>query len=509
MPTRDRLWIFAASVLLLGILILFNLGHTVDDAFIGFRYAENLVRGHGLVFNPGERVEGYTNFLWVILMAPCIALSIDPEAAAKVLGFLAAAGTLAAVVRFGPRPERFREIAWVAPFFLASSPPFVLWTTGGMETPLFTCLVAWSTVLVAEGLEGGALPVRAGCLLGAAALTRPEGAGVAAVLAVLAGILGPRTPEYRRSLVRCFGAFLFIFIPYFAWRWWYYGQVLPNTFYAKVGSGRIQTIRGIYYTLVFFATSGYWILLPLAGLRWSRQRRAVFLLGGVTLALLGYTVYVGGDALPMFRFLVPLLPGFFLLFAMGASGLLQRFGAFRYARPALVAALLVFAVGAARVGFTGLPHEDVQRDIKEVAAWKEIGAWFRTNAYPDATIAVIPAGAIPYFSKLRAIDMLGLNDSTIAHRNMPGLGSGLPGHEKFDVDYVLSCRPGIIVLGVYGLDPRPLPPAQQVRYSYEAEWRMLDAPRFKDEYEIRRGRAASGYFPYFVRIKKQPAGAPR
>lgn len=508
MPTRDRLWIFGASLLVLGVLVLFNLGHTVDDAFISFRYAENLVRGRGLVFNPGERVEGYTNFLWVILIAPCIALSIDPEAAAKVLGFIAAAGTLAAVVRFGPRPERFREIAWVAPLFLASSPPFVLWTTAGMETPLFTCLVAWSAVLVAEGLEKGALPPSAGCLLGAAALTRPEGAGVAAVLAVLAGALGPRTPEYRRSLVRFFGAFLLIFIPYFTWRWWYYGQALPNTFYAKVGSGRIQTIRGVYYTLVFFATSGYWILLPLAGLWWSPRRRAALLLGGVTLALLGYTVYVGGDALPMFRFLVPLLPAFFLLLAMGASGLLQRFGASRYARPAVLALLIVFAVGAARIGFAGLPYEDVQRDIKEVRAWKEVGAWFRANAYPDATIAVIPAGAIPYFSKLRAIDMLGLNDATIAHRDMPGLGSGLPGHEKFDVDYVLSRRPGIILLGVYGLDPRPLPAAQLVRYSYEAEWRMLDAPRFRDEYELRRARAASGYFPYFVRVRKQPATAP-
>jgi hypothetical protein len=101
-----------------------------------------------------------------------------------------------------------------------------------------------------------------------------------------------------------------------------------------------------------------------------------------------------------------------------------------------------------------------------------------------------------------------LNDATIAHRDMPGLGSGLPGHEKFDIDYVLARRPGIILLGVYGLDPRPLPPAQMVHYSYEAEWRMLDAPRFRDEYELRRARAASGYFPYFVRIKKSPATAP-
>ena len=508
MPSRDRLWIFGVSVLLLGVLILSNLDHTVDDAFIGFRYAENLVHGHGLVFNPGERVEGYTNFLWVILIAPFVALSVDPEAVAKVLGFIASALTLLAVVRFGPRPAPCREIAWLAPLFLASSPPFVVWTTGGMETPLFTCLVAWSTVLVAEGLERGALAQGVGGLLGAAALTRPEGAGVAAVLAILAWALGPRTPGFRRSFLRCFGMFLLVFLPYFFWRWWYYGQFLPNTFYAKVGAGPAQVIRGLYYTHVFLAFSGYWLLLPLIGLRWSARRQASLLLGGLTLALVGYTVFVGGDALPMFRFIAPLLPTFFLLLAMGAAGILERFGAWRYARPSLVALLLVFAVCAARVGFTGAPYEDVRRDIQEVSAWREVGAWFRAHASPDATIAVIPAGAIPYLSKLRAIDMLGLNDVTIAHRDMPALGSGPPGHEKFDVDYVLSRRPDIILLGVYRLDARPLPPQDLIQYSYEAEWRMLDSPRFLVEYGLRSARAPGGYFPYFVRVKSSPATAP-
>src|SRR5690606_38133881 len=48
-----------------------------DDAFISFRYAQNLVEGHGLVYNPGERVEGYTNFLWTVLAAGVIAFGGD------------------------------------------------------------------------------------------------------------------------------------------------------------------------------------------------------------------------------------------------------------------------------------------------------------------------------------------------------------------------------------------------------------------------------------------------
>ncbi|HKB07323.1 MAG TPA: hypothetical protein VKF61_03470 [Candidatus Polarisedimenticolia bacterium] len=507
MLRRERLWIVGVSVMTLGLLSLPHLDHTVDDAFIGFRYAENLIRGHGLVFNQGERVEGYTNFLWVILLAPCLALSIDPEVASKVMGFVAAAATLAAVVRLGSRQNRFPESRWVAPLLLASSPPFAVWATGGMETPLFTCLVAWSAALTVEGTERGALGAGVGLLLGAMALTRPEGAGVAAVIGVMAWAVGPRTPEFRRSCLRCAAIFLAVFVPYFAWRWWYYARPLPNTFYAKVGASVAQVHRGLSYAHAFFAFSGYWLLLPLMGLRWCAGRRAALLLGGPTLALLGYTIAVGGDALPMFRFFTPLLPAFFLLLAMGADGILERLGGLRRARAGIIALFVLAGIFAARVGITGPLYEEVRRDSREVSAWKEIGAWLRQHVPRDATVAVIPAGAIPFVSKLRAIDMLGLNDATIAHRDMPGFGSGLPGHEKFDVDYVLSRRPDVILLGVYGLDPNPRPPWEMVHYYYEAEWRMLDSKRFGEDYRLHTGRTPGGYFPFFARAVP-PAGAP-
>jgi len=501
-PGRDRLAILLVSLLLLAILVLFNFDHTVDDAFIGFRYAENLARGEGLVYNPGERVEGYTNFLWVVLLSPFAAFALDLETVSKCLGLLASAGTLAAVTRLSPGGDRWRGIPWVAPLLLASSPPFVIWTTGGMETPLFLCLLAWAAVLCAEGMERGGIALLAGALLGAAALTRPEGAGVAVVLAGLAFVLGPRTPAFRRSLFRVGAVFLTVFLPYFAWRVRYYGHLLPNTFYAKVGFGPAQIARGLQYTHAFFAYSGYGLLLPLVGLRWcGARRRLARLLGGLTLALAGAAIAVGGDALPMFRFLAPMLPSFVLLLALGTEGILARLGPARFARPAIAAALVVLGAWAARIGFTGAPYEDLARDSREVGAWKEIGAWLRRQAPPSSTVAVIPAGAIPYVSKLRAIDMLGLNDETIAHRELPGLGHGLPGHEKFDVDYVLGRRPDIVLLGVYGLDEEARPPEDLIHYVYEAEWRMLDAPRFRQEYRLRRGRTAGGYFPYFVRAR--------
>jgi arabinofuranosyltransferase len=491
----------AVSFSLLCALALFNWNHTVDDAFITFRYAENLVQGRGPVFNPGERVEGYTNFLWMILLAPFLAASADPVTVTKILGLVASMGTLAAVVRFAPRLTGDRDAAWLAPLLLASSPPFVVWTTGGMETPLFTCLLTWAVVLAADEPESTAPGPAVGALLGIASLVRPE--GTLAALVVLAGgaALSPRTPESRRSIQSTVAVYLILFLPYFCWRWWYYGYLLPNTFYAKVGTGWSQMVRGLQYTHAFFAFSGYGLLLPLIGLRRFARRPAVRLLGGLVAVLLGYTVLVGGDALPMFRFLVPLLPAFFLLLALGVTGILESPPFRPWLRPALLGACALLALWAARIGFVGAPYEDVARDAREVAAWRQVGGWLRDHARADATVAVIPAGAIPYVSKLRAIDMLGLNDVTIAHRVMPDLGSGLPGHEKFDVEYVLSRKPDIVILGVYGLDPEPKSPQDLVRYSYEAEWRMLDSPRFQNEYVLRRARAPGGYFAYFVRVR--------
>ena len=88
---------------------------TIDDAYITFRYAGNLARGHGPVYNPGERVEGYTSFLWMLLMAVVSAIGWDPVIAAKVLGTACSLLTLLVTYRLArfvsPHP---RPVGWLA-----------------------------------------------------------------------------------------------------------------------------------------------------------------------------------------------------------------------------------------------------------------------------------------------------------------------------------------------------------------------------------------------------------
>ena len=150
------------------------------DAFISFRYARNLLEGHGLVFNPGEYIEGYSNFLWVLELAALWGVfGWRPEHTAMWLSVACTGGTLAAmlwwVARLPGLPQR-RLVAWMAVGLVCSSATFAVWTTArGLETRQFTMCI----VLAVVGLT--LYPERRRALLGvslslaAAALTRPEG----------------------------------------------------------------------------------------------------------------------------------------------------------------------------------------------------------------------------------------------------------------------------------------------------------------------------------------------
>jgi len=488
--------VFTVSGFLFLVLALRFYNHMVDDAFISFRYAKNLVNGYGLVFNPGERVEGYTNFLWVIIASISFIVSLAPETTSRIIGLIASLGTLGVVIHYSPKSTNFPHLIWVAPIFLVVHPAFTVWATGGMETPLFTFLMTWGTLWSADQLQKDEVKIISALPIAFAALTRPEGVLVAVVIGVAILLFSHQRISKRLSWSLMF---LTIFLPYFFWRWSYYGFIFPNTFYTKVGFEGSQVIRGLRYTYEFFYLLGYWLLPLYLGLLWNTNRRFIFLPLSIMLIFILYIVAIGGDGLPMYRFFVPIVGLFFVLMVCGLKSLLIR-----YADKSLIQCIvwLMFIIGcvySALPAFTGPAFNYVQQDIYEVGSWKQIGQWFREHANTDDTIAVIPAGAIPYFSGLRAIDMLGLNDLTIGHKKITKMGSGQAGHEKFDVDYVLQRAPDYILIGVYGLSQKALSPDKLIFPYYEAEKQLLHSPIFQQNYYLTRVRTRGGYFAYFVK----------
>jgi hypothetical protein len=485
------------AVLLYLILALRFSGHIVDDAYISFRYARNLADGHGIVYNPGERVEGYTNFLWVLLLELGMKLRQSPEMVARVLGMLAGATTIVVVARLAARTRTSGAAFWIAPALVAVHPANAVWAGGGLEGPLFACLLTGGVGWAAVSAEAGSLHPASAVLLALAALTRPEGALVAVVVAGLVLVTCPQLR--RRSLGLWVLVFLALWIPHFLWRWLYYGNPLPNTFYAKVDVHGSAIHRGLVYLHSFALSTGYWLLLPIAGVVLLRHRKSVVITAGVTAVYLGYVVFVGGDTLSMHRFLVPIIGLLGLLVAWGAEGWKSHF----HPRPAILwgAGLLMAAavVYSARPNFAGAIFDSVRWEMRETATWKEVGLWFRQNATAGDSIAVLPAGAIPYFSGLKAIDMLGLNDHTIAHTKVP-MGHGEAGHEKYNLEYVLRRSPTFVVIGVYQLSPQPLALTTMVVPYYPIEAALLMSEEFRRRYRPEMGQTPRGYFIYFKRV---------
>lgn len=410
-------------------------GWVVDDAYISFRYVENWVSGHGLVFNPGERVEGYSNLLWMLLLAPFAKLGLPIDRVAQVLGVALTLCSVALMVGIGSALMS-RRVGLALGALYAANHALMSWAFGGLELPLFLALFLSGTYLLFVRQSPWAL-----CVFAAAALTRPD--GLLFLLIGLPFVLWPSGPtqgkRWRLVAVLCAVG---IVAAQVVGRIFYYGELLPNTFYAKVGFHAGQLGRG--YEYVFAAARFYVVLLPAAALLpFSGAPRAWRSYALASLVGYGaFVLYSGGDPHPGFRIALPLVPMAWLclgtLLAEGAKH--SRVGAL-----VLWGALFVNDVAQ---GVPGLPkgsaYEHFRTD-KVSECGKKIGRWLDEHAPPNALIATNTGGSIPYFSRRRSVDMLGLTDATIARANR-GVGKGYVGHEAHDSSYVLSLAPDYIIL---------------------------------------------------------------
>jgi hypothetical protein len=449
----------------------------VDDAYISFRYARNLVQGEGLVFNPGERVEGYTNFLWTVVLAGGMAAGATPETTAESVAGAAAVASVLLLAGLSRRLLRGRLATLAAvlpPILYAALGSQARHVVSGMETLLFGFLVlaAFSAVLwrwrspaddTGAGGTGGAAPgdraaAAAGVLFALASMTRPEGTlftGLGGLLVLLhpgggggwCHCLGTRL----RPGALLFGIFLAIYGPYTAWRVSYYGYLLPNTFYAKVAGPRDEVLARGWESLGDLM--GQWPVWPLllaaalalVPLRSLKPDPLWAWPSAVVLATWTSYVLVGGDFIDFFgpRMLMPALPFLLLLAAEG----LRRAAAAVPARRA-GAALLVTALVALTAHELVQPWPKWSGDLGGLAVahrWlHEVGVWLNREEPSGASLATGGVGIVPYVTGWPTIDMYGLVDAHISHHGVfdPAMP---PAHARSDPGYVLDRRPKYLV----------------------------------------------------------------
>ncbi|TAK35068.1 MAG: hypothetical protein EPO21_07425 [Chloroflexota bacterium] len=572
----ERTVLVVSMLLLLAQELVFGV-YTVDDAFISFRYARNLASGLGLVFNPGERVEGYTNFLWTVLMSGGYWLGFDLVIFAKLVGIAASLGIvyllckLGTLIRPSSAPAGSRTLAGL---LLAANGAFATAAITGLETSLFTLLITagayfylrqsvslevravpWRScnrtcagdrrgfgsrgglVRQQASLEkrysqhhsdkAGRLSVHAGDLsaicFALSAMTRPEGVVVFAFGLLFLLVSHRFRLSALTTCARWLGIFAAIFLPYYLWRFSYYGYPFPNTYYAKTGAGLGQYVKGLL-DLGLFSSTYYAFLFPPALLVLMRRGAPVvtrflsvigvlylviIFLGtlsptylaflfvvallilirytgagrlmypaGLILLYVGINVYEGGDWIPFFRMLVPVLPLYCLVLQEAAvrawslaearlsrerghpdrrrvEGAAFSSGRLSWARPSMVyqtvrqtnlsdirpwigwglVIALVLAMLWPSVGMWGKLRNDA---IGYAQAHQTLGRWMAVNA--RGPIALMDIGLIGYISNLAIIDISGLTDLHVAHA--PG---GLI-DKKFDLAYVLERDPEYFVL---------------------------------------------------------------
>jgi arabinofuranosyltransferase len=456
---RGRAAVIVAWILLLvgiassGSVLLLQRDYRLDDAFISYRYAKNLAQGHGLRWNRDEApVEGYTNFLLVMTLAPFIRMGTDPLRVTQVLSVLAAVvlcGLLAWLARraYGATPTE--AILVVALFLPLGSLGFLC--VLGVETVIYTTALFAAYVSLAVFLQTPTARALASFSVGllVAFFLRPEAVLLAAAFLLTLLAPGQYTPSDRRLLLRAryawiVGAILVVPVAVYAlWKIVHFGDLLPAPFYIKANTPQLVSPLGIDSIAGYYASVKPVVVLALLsaivanGATASRRVALVF--------VVLYTLfYVRVDTLMDVghRFLYPVTP-FLATLAMPAMVTLGR--ALRFVPRAVwpkalaVAVAVILAVYAEPLGVARNVVEAARgRSVYAEAPQREYLLAQRLAEYEDAsklTIALGDAGLVPYYTDAIVIDCVGLNDRVISRgRDVRKL-----------VDYAFSRRPTLVL----------------------------------------------------------------
>jgi len=461
------------SLLLLSA-VLYFFHYIPDDTFITLRYARNAVRGYGLVFNRGDKLEGYSNFLWLMILITAGKIGLPLISSSRALSFLL---TLGAIALTGvasnstslPSMNGFKKTLLVAfpPIALSATAPIGTWSLSGTEIPFFTAILLGAYISYVRERRLAALSLAA--LLG---LVRPEGL----VFFALFWLFAVAESNDRLKEVLSGAAILLAFyLPYALWKKSYFGSLLPNTFYAKRGPAGIMIGNGIKYTLEYLIGYGYLFIIGAAIIgRRLKEHKPLRLAFYIVIVHWATIISVGGDWMPHFRLLLPTLP-FVLITASYAltQGIPDEAprGKVKHVLAALLLTVLAAAPGTMNYDF-------FRTERVTVEAFANLGQSLREILPPNTVIACGSTGAIGYFTDLPILDILGLTDQHIAREGK--VVSHQPGHMKTDGMYILNRKPSLLLLGNIQIHKGRMPESKLRIKIQEKE--ITDIPEFKKMY---------------------------
>jgi len=457
-----------------------------DDAMISMTYARNLLDGFGLNWARwGAPVEGFTHPLWLLLMLPANVPGVPLEwrslpMQVLSLAFLIAAAAMAwHLVRshFTPAGLPEASLGLPAAALTAFYYPLAYWTVMGMEVALQALLALLCVQLVLDAVfDGRERHALLWVACSAAYLLRMDMLLLVFVVQAYLLLFGGVRAGGRRAWWIGAACFVGAALGYEVFRWVYFHDLLPNTYYLKLTGIplAVRLRRGLAMFGGFAARHALLLVIAAAVALWRRRDRRLWLPLAVFAVFAAYEVWVGGDAwedigLRADRFLSFVMPLLFVVLNAGLIAALaawvKRRGSRMVAGTAVTVVLWLLANGLASpasarwnwrlmAGVERPPLVDRHREVLEQLAS------FERLVPRQATVATAWAGIPAFFSDYRMIDVLGYNDHVLAHRPSPRplvverWWELIPGHTKWDVRYELEqVRPDAFfqIWGVHAL----------------------------------------------------------
>jgi hypothetical protein len=388
-----------------------------DDMMISMKYAKNIVLGNGLTWNPGERIEGITNLGWTLVMTIPHLFRLPPYYASLFIQLLSVP-LLLGTAFYASRIAIEHKINPIAVFFLTTF-YYSLWLWG-----LFGCETTALALLITAAVYYRRRSWLATILLCIGVLVRMDFALLALVFAVINKDVRPAAWV---GVVLC-GLTTF--------RLWYYGDILPNTYYLKMtGFPVLPRIREGFYSFVSFLWR-FNLLVFLGGLLSLKKLWKIWLLVGAQIL---YSIWVGGDAWEdniggANRYLVIVTPLLFIAIVSGLERIINK------SYLLWATGLALFFINCALGPITWADICGFKEPTFRVKNQKMIErtAFDAQITKPGDTIAVAWAGFCPYFLPDRHyLDLLGKNDPYVAHQSSQII-RWKPGHTKWDYDYTFT-----------------------------------------------------------------------
>ena len=446
-------WYDSVLLVLLAYLFLVQLQaiwpFTIDDMYISLRYAKHWAQGDGLVWNSHSLpVEGYSNFSFVVIATLALLAHVEPVSVLKWLGVSGLFGSgvfvfLLARFWFPPR------LALIPCIYLLLYKGDIIWAVSGLETTVYQALICASLYFVFRGLGYRFYPysrgqtstlafIGAGVLLALAGMTRPEAPILMILFFLLAVWDRPTTflKQYRQRMIGFGFSFILLYVPYFLWRWHYYGYLFPNAVYCKgIAPHSWWLLDGTYLKL-----AAPFILLSLAAVWRAPEKRLHFL----WLPSLVYLVLLAGaDPIVAFdnRLFLPVFPLLLLLALHGMSQLVLWYLSHRDKSYYWSLSLCAVCLGVLAIPKMSLAdyRDFTVAPVQGQGLRQLVVNWLHQHTSPDSRVVLADAGMIPYLSPAQFIDSYCLNELSIAHDAIDGR------YERF-CQRVMQQKPEVVIL---------------------------------------------------------------